>query len=290
MGNTTSKKKSSESDRYSCILLNDFLILISYLQILSLENLKQRLAPTTIIQVVNDDMESESECPICFNNYEHLNVSSCCRGNICTTCFIDLKALKSSKSSICPFCNTANYSVYYPKPSETSQMASPTKTISINSQATQFNSDRSSSLKSSTKSTPIVLASINDRKQLESEMMTQRKSFSVAHSYGSTSSHSSFLDTHGMMLASSPLSVISSHSYTGYGGSPRTQDRPVISSRDNPSLDDLLQNMLTSLQSSAAAATAATGMDGLPTSLEGYSDMEKLEQIMILQVTVIFLT
>mmetsp|Transcript_25062 Transcript_25062/g.37029 ORF Transcript_25062/g.37029 Transcript_25062/m.37029 type:complete len:537 (+) Transcript_25062:53-1663(+) len=47
---------------------------------------------------------SDQECPICFLQYAEINVTQCCKANLCTECFLQVKPQKE-KTSICPFCN-----------------------------------------------------------------------------------------------------------------------------------------------------------------------------------------
>jgi len=45
----------------------------------------------------------DQECPICFLYYPQINVTQCCKANVCTECFLQVKPQK--ETHICPFCN-----------------------------------------------------------------------------------------------------------------------------------------------------------------------------------------
>lgn len=53
---------------------------------------------------------SDVECPICFLNYLKVNETSCCKGHICTECYLQLRPMHDNNAA-CPFCNTSPYSV-----------------------------------------------------------------------------------------------------------------------------------------------------------------------------------
>merc|ERR1712137_174634 len=64
------------------------------------------------VEEVPDGAEMD-ECPICFLSYPRgLNRASCCRQEICTECFLQLKETPSTCSP-CPFCNKENFHVVY---------------------------------------------------------------------------------------------------------------------------------------------------------------------------------
>jgi hypothetical protein len=54
----------------------------------------------------NDTRKSvtDKECPICFMHYSQVNVTQCCKANICTECFLQVRPQRE-KHSVCPFCN-----------------------------------------------------------------------------------------------------------------------------------------------------------------------------------------
>lgn len=61
--------------------------------------LAARLKGTEVRENIGDQ-----ECPICFLQYAEINVTQCCKANLCTECFLQVKPQKE-KTSICPFCN-----------------------------------------------------------------------------------------------------------------------------------------------------------------------------------------
>lgn len=61
---------------------------------------------------------SDQECPICFLYYTEVNVTKCCNANVCTECFLQVRPQKE-KLPVCPFCNSAKFTVSVAqKPSE----------------------------------------------------------------------------------------------------------------------------------------------------------------------------
>mmetsp|Transcript_38666 Transcript_38666/g.53887 ORF Transcript_38666/g.53887 Transcript_38666/m.53887 type:complete len:275 (-) Transcript_38666:66-890(-) len=77
---------------------------------------EKKLAP---IFTGNADFQDDSteECPICMLYYPFLNVSNCCKKNICTECFLQIRKppnLAPSNDEICcPFCMTSNYNITF---------------------------------------------------------------------------------------------------------------------------------------------------------------------------------
>ena len=71
-------------------------------------NEHRNLAPKKSIDA---DIDGQ-ECPICFLNFEALNIAACCSQLICTDCYLLVK--NSVKGSpICPFCSLKSMSVRY---------------------------------------------------------------------------------------------------------------------------------------------------------------------------------
>jgi hypothetical protein len=54
--------------------------------------------------------EDEQECPICFLHYPEINTTKCCKANVCTECYLQVRPQKE-KSSSCPFCNHAKLQI-----------------------------------------------------------------------------------------------------------------------------------------------------------------------------------
>jgi len=48
----------------------------------------------------------DQECPICFLQYTEVNITQCCKANICTECFLQIRPQKE-KNCVCPFCNNS---------------------------------------------------------------------------------------------------------------------------------------------------------------------------------------
>lgn len=57
---------------------------------------------------------TEQECPICFLQYDEINMLKCCKANICTECYLQVQEPRS-RTSLCPFCNFPNMSVVVAK-------------------------------------------------------------------------------------------------------------------------------------------------------------------------------
>lgn len=71
------------------------------------------------------DIAGTHECGICFNAFKTvLNQLSCCKYEICTECFLQLKTppeslaktdfVQPDKPSVCPYCRNAEFEVIYP--------------------------------------------------------------------------------------------------------------------------------------------------------------------------------
>eukprot|EP00834_Sanchytrium_tribonematis_P000940 NODE_19_length_47148_cov_1.447810.p31 type:complete len:199 gc:universal NODE_19_length_47148_cov_1.447810:37837-38433(+) len=63
--------------------------------------------------------KSEEECPICFSELPSYNTTTCCKSNICTDCFVQMKPMDLKEQIGCPFCNSKPLSVKYEKSSLT---------------------------------------------------------------------------------------------------------------------------------------------------------------------------
>ena len=134
-----------------------------------------QLAPTKPISV--DDFDSE--CPICFLNYTGLNSISCCKGKICTQCYLDLKSSKGKKLT-CPYCSTSKYTVTYTENTtsiETNPANKKSKSSKENLIQSEYQSPPTPAYITPVKNTPpIVFASISDRQSIEKEVRGQRVS------------------------------------------------------------------------------------------------------------------
>ena len=71
--------------------------------------MEKKLAPI----FKGDDSSSEEldECPICFLNYPYVNTTRCCKQEICTECFLQIRSTRKPIS--CPFCNLNEFNVFY---------------------------------------------------------------------------------------------------------------------------------------------------------------------------------
>ena len=64
---------------------------------------------------IESDFPENSECPICFLNYEELNIALCCKQLICTECYLLMKnsAISEASKCPCPFCSNETLNVVY---------------------------------------------------------------------------------------------------------------------------------------------------------------------------------
>ena len=76
---------------------------------------KRSLAPTETV----DDTSGE-ECPICFQSFDALNTSTCCKQRLCTECFMlvgttlpDDVVRTHIRELVCPFCNQDGFDAVY---------------------------------------------------------------------------------------------------------------------------------------------------------------------------------
>lgn len=236
------------------------------------------LAPLN--RIASDD--EESECPICFNNYEALNIIVCCKGKICTSCHVELTSLKSHDKKTkfeCPFCSSSGYKVSF---GSSSSSASPSKADSKKSasfSSTNVSTPNHAPSSSTRKSTQVILASVEDRQQIENEIKSQRKNsrpMSSTHSMTSSRSSRSYsIDSNQMASPASalstpfgigtPMSAQSSHA--------RQSARTAMSAQE-VSFDHLVHSIMRGIHSHSAAVD----------SIADFESAERLEQLMILQV------
>ena len=300
--------------------------------------------------------------PICFVNYEALNTVSCCKGNICTSCYVDLKSHKThSKKTECPFCNSVGYSISYTKLGKINESCLNdenvnTRNENLNTSICSNNKTQTPTntpLKTSTKSTPcMVFASVEDRLELEKEIKGQRKAFSspirarINNSTSSPYSYSSYdhFSPYGQPGRSSyrergnnnnnsystrnSSSNTSQRSVGGGGGDisrysssstpiglnqPRRSMMDTADENDMQSLESIFQSLMFGmngpLNTATHASTTASGaslsqannnaarvthrMSDANTStsrvdtssIDDFSEADRLEQLMIMQVT-----
>jgi hypothetical protein len=156
----------------------------------------------------SDSPDDASECPICFLNFEELNMVTCCKQMICSECYLLVKktAARENNNRPCPFCSISNLTVIYTpqlmskKTSDTSipiSSSNMSKTDSSEEKASgilssPFSSPSPASTCHSTPSTSgstassrgfkkeiyVPLSSITDRNEIEKEIQGMRLKFS----------------------------------------------------------------------------------------------------------------
>ncbi len=70
----------------------------------------------------NRQTGSEQECPICFLQYDQINMLQCCKATICTECYLQIQDPKD-RNSPCPFCNHETMDVVVAKRLESDEVA-----------------------------------------------------------------------------------------------------------------------------------------------------------------------
>jgi len=60
---------------------------------------------------------NDKECPICFLYYSQVNETLCCKANICTECYLQVRPMHE-KNCVCSFCNTSQFNVKISKKEE----------------------------------------------------------------------------------------------------------------------------------------------------------------------------
>lgn len=147
---------------------------------------------------IESNFPENSECPICFLNYEELNIATCCKQLICTDCYLLMKhsPVNDGSKCPCPFCSNETLNVVYSSLTKktTSGTFQPvtdllSQGISSFSSATTLSKTEGSDSNISTGAeninpiTPIrnvqwashvPLSSIDDRRDLETAIQQQR--------------------------------------------------------------------------------------------------------------------
>ena len=109
MGQVISRKQSLESKHCSTLGLYDSCSWDN--KTLKKMIIEKKLAPIFPGADCKDDLE---ECPICMLYYPYLNTSTCCKKNICTECFLQVrKPGAGSEVDCCPFCTSSSYNVTF---------------------------------------------------------------------------------------------------------------------------------------------------------------------------------
>ena len=79
-------------------------------QILRLVEEKKLASRTALSTQSASLVDRETECPICFNDFEQLNAVICCNQLVCTQCYLTMRK-PGEVNCICPFCDHAGFPV-----------------------------------------------------------------------------------------------------------------------------------------------------------------------------------
>lgn len=125
-----------------------------------------------------DSGVGSSECPICFLYYTELNHVTCCKNDICTECYLQVKLPDGFGPSSCPFCNSPTLAaVYTPQPAPQSPGKSDMHSFDTPPTNNRNNTIPSISPqtpeKPSVSSSPVVVSTA-ERQKLEQVMQSQR--------------------------------------------------------------------------------------------------------------------
>lgn len=138
--------------------------------------LEKKLAPSP----VNGQEIRDQECPICFLNFECLNSVSCCKQNVCTECFVQLKS--SNAKCACPFCGKDSFMVTYV--SSSSSLVTPPKMKNSNSSLVRGTFSRATTEvitpdSAASEKLPLFIpqSSKSDRDALEEQIKSQRQHY-----------------------------------------------------------------------------------------------------------------
>ena len=158
--------------------------------------LEKKLAPRVALN--NQSVDRTTECPICFNDLEHLNAVMCCNQFICTDCYVKIRR-PGEVNCICPFCDSQGFPVT-PVVDDSSAAADPS------TPATATTSSSASSLRRKQPTSPIhiPLATKADRDSIEKEIQSSR----------SLSQHDEF---YGNSFSSGPRGSRSSSEFSAAG-------------------------------------------------------------------------
>ena len=229
-----------------------------------------QLAPTKPISI--DDFDSE--CPICFLNYTGLNSISCCKGKICTQCYLDLKSSKGKKLT-CPYCSTSKYTVTYTENTtciETNTTNKKSKSSKDNLVQSECQSPPTPAYITPVKtSPPVVFASVSDRQSIEKEVRGQRVS-TVTTSPLIQSTRSRFASFHSN--ENSPTNRRSSSNASTGTGTPQS-----ASAMRAAHFEEILHSLLMGVP----APPYTPGIGGGQHLPHNQTDADRLEELMILQ-------
>lgn len=133
---------------------------------------EKKLAPR--VSMTSSMLDRETECPICFNDFEHLNLVNCCKQFICTECYVKLRKPCDSEC-MCPFCEKLGFLV-----TVVDGNSEPPKTVcaitaTTSSDPPTATPPRSPQFRSRT-STPLYIpvSSKSDRQNIEKEIKQSR--------------------------------------------------------------------------------------------------------------------
>lgn len=79
-------------------------------QVLRLVEEKKLASRTALSSQSASLVDRETECPICFNDFEQLNAVMCCNQLVCTQCYVTIRK-PGEVNCICPFCDHAGFPV-----------------------------------------------------------------------------------------------------------------------------------------------------------------------------------
>jgi hypothetical protein len=249
------------------------------------------------------DFPENSECPICFLNYEDLNVATCCKQLICTDCYLLVKhsALQESSRCSCPFCSTESLNVVFtprrnakPAVSEgfslSNGLSPEGSSSSISSSSTcsrtdgyettsSYGADIAPKVVAMPSSINVPLSSINDRKDIETAIQQQRLRFAD--------------DQPPPVPSSSRSQQLSRRYFLGNGGSTGDYELAALrlrialaSSSDRNTLSSPSTNDIATLIGNSMADRRMTDQEAISYAMgrASTSDLERIEEMMMMEV------
>lgn len=252
------------------------------------------------------DFPENSECPICFLNYEDLNVATCCKQLICTDCYLLVKhsALQESSRCPCPFCSTESLNVVFtpkrnaiPAVSESFNLSNGLNlegsSSSISSSSTcsrtdgyettsSYGADATHKMVAMPSNINVPLSSINDRKDIETAIQQQRLRFADDQPPPVPSSSRSQQLSHRYLL-----NFVSHGSGTGDNELAALRVRiAMASSNDRNTLSTPSTNDIATLLGNSMAERRMTDQEALNYAMgrASTSDLERIEEMMMMEV------
>lgn len=252
------------------------------------------------------DFPENSECPICFLNYEDLNVATCCKQLICTDCYLLVKhsALQESSRCPCPFCSTESLNVVFtpkrnaiPAVSESFNLSNGLNlegsSSSISSSSTcsrtdgyettsSYGADATLKMVAMPSNINVPLSSINDRKDIETAIQQQRLRFADDQPPPVPSSSRSQQLSHRYLL-----NFVSHGSGAGDNELAALRVRiAMASSTDRNTLSTPSTNDIATLLGNSMAERRMTDQEALSYAMgrASTSDLERIEEMMMMEV------